>query len=357
MAYSERFFNHIELAVDADVETFKSRLEEIIPEAPLSGLVNNDTKQALVDNFGRSLTFTTKNTVPNAAFSNGSAYHEIHSVASGSIICRVLELHKVTSFSELASDGERLLLLYLAHEGYFEFPFIESSGTNYGSPFQTQAFNVIFEWENATAKEADFIHSLYAPTVVSLVAKTNYNDHATLNLSSNGFYTRLEDFSILNEAISETRIKWRFLLLYRILENGYIRNLLESIQANIFFKPKDTLARATETLANEYSQLTNLVEHNGLSQLFEKIQRATHNTGNSYLGAIKEKMDQDPRAKNSKPFQKGAYIIYQIRCSIVHAGEMSIFYDKYPDAEAGLHELYDIFDSAVFKYLGVEYRV
>lgn len=356
MAYSERFLDFLELPGDTDAESFNNRLEEIIPDTPLSGLISNQTKQTLIDNFDQPLTFTTKITVPNTTFSNRSAYHEIRSSTNGDLICRVLELHKIGSFSELASDGERLLLLYIAHEGFTDFPFLDPSGLGNTPPFKTQNFNVIFEWTSQNSKEVDFISSVYAPSFTPLIAKTDYNTHATLSLNSNGFYKKLEDFSILNEAISESRIKWRFLLLYRILENGYIRNLLEVIQNNIFFKPKDTLSKATETLANEYSQLTNLVEQNGLTPIFERIQRATHNTRNLYLGAIKAKLEQDPRAKNSKPFQKGAFIIYQIRCSIVHAGEMSIFYDKYPDAEAGLHELYDLFDSAVFKYLGVEYQ-
>ena len=355
MAYSDIFLDILELSTGADAESFNNRLDEVIPDTPLNGLINNQTKQALIDNFDKPLRFTTKLTVPNTTFSNRSAYHEIHSSTSGDLICRVLELHKISNFSELASDGERLLLLYIAYEGFTDFPFLNSSVLG-DTPFKTNNFNVIFEWMSQGDKEEEFIYSLYAPSFVPLITKNNYNAHAVLSLNSSGFYTKLEDFSILNEAISESRIKWRFLLLYRILENGYIRNLLEVIQGNIFFKPKDTLSKATETLANEYSQLTNLVEKNGLTAIFEKIQRATHTTRNSYLSAIKEKLDQDSRAKNSKPFQKGAYIIYQIRCSIVHAGEMSIFYDKYPDAEAGLHELYDLFDSAVFKYLGVEYR-
>lgn len=356
MAYSERFLDFLELPADTDIESFNNRLEEIIPETPLSGLISNQTKQTLIDNFDQTLKFTTKITVPNTTFSNRSAYHEIRCSANDDLICRVLELHKIGSFSELASDGERLLLLYIAHEGYTDFPFLDPSGMGNTPPFQTQNFNVIFEWANQNTKEIDLISSIYAPSFTPLVANTDYNTHATLSLNPSGFYTKLEDFSILNEAISESRIKWRFLLLYRILENGYIRNLLEVIQNNIFFKPKDTLSKATETLANEYSQLTNLVEKNGLIPIFEKIQRATHTTRNLYLSAIKEKLEQDSRTKSAKPFQKGAYIIYQIRCSIVHAGEMSIFYDKYPDAEAGLHELYELFDNAVFKYLGVEYK-
>lgn len=355
MAYSEIFLDFLELPLETDLESFSNRLEEMIPETPLSGLISNQTKQTLIDNFDRPLKFTKKITVPNTTFSNSSAYHEIHST-NGNLICRVLELHKISSFSALASDGEQLLLLFIAHEGFSDFPFLDPSGLGNALPFHNSNFNVIFEWAEQNPKEIDLISSIYAPSFTPLVAHTDYNTHATISLNPNGFYTRLEDFSILNEAVSESRIKWRFLLLYRILENGYIRNLLEVIQQNIFFKPKDTLAKATDTLTNEYSQLTNLVEQNGLIALFEKIQRATHNTRNLYLGAIKEKLEQDSRAKNGKPFQKGAYIIYQIRCSIVHAGEMSIFYDKYPDAESGLHELYDLFDNAVFKYLGVEYK-
>ena len=357
MAYSEKFLDFLDLAHDCDAEAFSNRIEEVIPEALLGGLINNQTKQSLIDHFNQTLKFTTKTAAPNFTFSNNSAYHEIHSSANGDILCRVLELHKIRSFTELASDGERLLILYIAHEGYTEFPFLDSSTAGNKLPFQTETFNIIFEWTNQNTKEFDLINSLYAPTLIPLVANTNYNTHATLSLNPNGFYTKLEDLSILNEAISESRIKWRFLLLYRILENGYIRNLLEVIQKNIFFKPRDTLSKATDTLANEYSQLKNLVEQNGLSPIFDKIQRVAHNSKNLYLIAIKEKLDQDSRAKSGKPFEKGAYIIYQIRCSIVHAGEMSIFYDKYPDAEAGLHELYELFDNAVFKYLGVEYRI
>ncbi|CAN7660044.1 hypothetical protein [Pseudomonas sp. LjRoot263] len=356
MAYSERFLEFLELPVDTDLESFSNRLEEIIPETPLSGLISDQTKQTLIDNFDIALNFTTKITTPNTTFSNSSAYHEIHSSINGTLICRVLELHKISSFSALASDGERLLLLFIAQEGFTEFPFLAPSGPGNALPFQNSKFNVIFEWTDQSAKETDLISSIYAPSFTPLVAHTDYNTHATVSLNPNGFYTKLEDFSILNEAVSESRIKWRFLLLYRILEHGYIRNLLELIQQNIFFKPKDTLTKATETLTNEYSQLTNLIEQNGLIPLFDKIQKATHHTTNLYLGAIKEKLEQDSRAKNGKPFQKGAYIIYQIRCSIVHAGEMSIFYDKYPDAESGLHELYDLFDNAVFKYLGIEYK-
>ncbi|WP_175751465.1 hypothetical protein [Burkholderia anthina] len=357
MTYSSTFFTNIGLPADLSQEDFAARIDDLIPDLLVGGLINSDTRDALVQNFDATPDLEVAQAKINHIFNSKTAYHEIKCAKSGAIICQILELHKVESLNALASDARKFLLLYIASKGDFDFPCLREDTS--ALPFHRNEFNVLFQWNTADDKQKEVIKSTYAPSIDEPAPNGHeYNSHTSATLDPDGFYSKVEEYGILREALTETRIKWRFLLLYRILENGYIRNLLETVQQNIFFNPKDTLNKAADSLQNEFSQLTALIDKNGLGDHFESIRKTLYNrkATNSFLAALHEKLEKDPRCKGKKGPHQGAFIVYQIRCSIVHAGEMSIFFDKYPDAAAGLQELYGYFDTAVFQYLGFRFK-
>ncbi|WP_431823121.1 hypothetical protein [Burkholderia sp. F1] len=357
MSYSAIFLDALGLSSESSRDVFTTRLDDLIPESPLGGLINSETRDVLIDNFESTPDLEVGQSKINPFFTSKTSYHEVKCAKTGGLTCQILELHKVNSVDALVSDARKLLLLYIAITGDLKFPFLLEDVSE--SPFHRDEFNVLFLWGVVDDKKKELIRSTYSPSVDEPVASGNeYNPHTSATLDPDGFYSKVEEFGILREALSETRIKWRFLLLYRILENGYIRNLLESIQNSIFFNPKDTLIKASDSVQNEFSQLTALIDKNGLGEHFDAIRKAVYKgkTSNKFLEALQDKLDSDSRAKNQKSAHQGAFIVYQIRCSIVHAGEMSIFFDKYPDAAIGLQSLYDHFDTAVFKYLGFSFK-
>ncbi|WP_155629260.1 hypothetical protein [Burkholderia territorii] len=357
MPYSATFLDILGLTSTSSRDAFIARLDDLIPDSLLGGLINSETRDTLIDNFESTLDLEVGKSKINLVFTSKTSYHEVKCAKTGTQACQILELHKVSSVDALVSDARKLLILYIAITGDMKFPFLLEDVS--APPFHRDDFNVLFLWGVVDDKKKELIRSTYSPSVDEPTANGNeYNPHTSATLDPDGFYSKVEEFGILREALSETRIKWRFLLLYRILENGYIRNLLESIQSNIFFNPKDTLIKATDSVQNEFLQLTALIDKNGLGEHFDAIRKAVYKgkSGNKFLEALQNKLESDPRAKKQKPAHQGAFIVYQIRCSIVHAGEMSIFFDKYPDATIGLQSLYEHFDTAIFKYLGFSFK-
>lgn len=185
-------------------------------------------------------------------------------------------------------------------------------------------------------------------------------EKSTLTLSKN---SRLIEKSsaysnLLILAAQEKSIRWRFLGFYRILEHGYLNAVLESINQTFFQSPKMAIGEAEKTLSNEINQLVELVKNNQLKSFFEQFAQKAKilkNNGNRYVTMLEREYDSDPRKKDFQGmFQKGAFLCYKVRCSIVHAGGTSLIFEHFEDGEEALLELVMPLEQAVLKYLEID---
>lgn len=162
---------------------------------------------------------------------------------------------------------------------------------------------------------------------------------------------------LFGEAARETKIKWKFLGLYRILEFGYLSNVLEGIQRDFLADPTMAVGDATEALKNEFNQFRNLSQQCNLDNYFEALAdefKELVASNNKFACALERRLGKDQRLKNHPgPAAKGVLVTYSIRCAIVHAGEGSLLFDSYFDAKSGLNCLIKHLECAVLSYLGI----
>lgn len=173
-----------------------------------------------------------------------------------------------------------------------------------------------------------------------------------LEPESLGQQTAMMAGRMLQEVLGETRIKWRFISLYRIFEAAYLIGLKEKITKEFLDRPSQILAEASMALQSELKTFQELVETRHLDSFFETIRVAVDgDTSNRFLFALKRpQRGKDTHTK----WRQGVSYIYRMRCAIVHAGQDDIVFDRYPDGEAGLNVVLGSLESAMLNLLGIK---
>jgi hypothetical protein len=93
----------------------------------------------------------------------------------------------------------------------------------------------------------------------------------------------------------------------------------------------------------------------GLSAAFEQvvdIVGAYKNdpTSPNRFAWVLEKRNQNRGTSKS---EKGAALIYAIRCAIAHAGDRNIFYEQYDDADLLVLGILPILEAVIFQFTGI----
>lgn len=160
------------------------------------------------------------------------------------------------------------------------------------------------------------------------------------------------------EAISEVKTKWRFLSTYRVLEHGYLSEVFQTLQAEFFASPKESVSAALNSLESELKQFIALVEAASLKNQFEVFYdefEKIKSGGNRFAVAI----DRSLTTKGGQikqvqgKWQKGVLIYYKMRCAIVHAGIASPMFDAYPDGSECLNALMPTCELLMLDFLGL----
>jgi hypothetical protein len=165
-----------------------------------------------------------------------------------------------------------------------------------------------------------------------------------------GRHTSMLTGGMLQEVLSETRIKWRFVSLYRIFESAYLVGLKEKITGDFLDRPSQVLSEASAALESELKTFQKLVETRQLEDFFESIRVFVDgDSTNKFLSALKR-----PQRGKKTPsgWRQGVSYTYRIRCAIVHGGQDDIVFDRYADGEAALKSLLDVLENAVLSLLG-----
>lgn len=163
------------------------------------------------------------------------------------------------------------------------------------------------------------------------------------------------DLVLFKAAFGETVIRWRFLSLYRILERGYLKSILQNINQEFMKSPKSTVNNALQILDDEYSQFVGLVKDHDMNSFFEDFATCIESlckSMNKYAIMLKKEISENELNKNSK-VKNGVLLCYKVRCSIVHAGASAIVIDEFSDSDDALRSLVTPLENAVIKYVGI----
>jgi hypothetical protein len=158
---------------------------------------------------------------------------------------------------------------------------------------------------------------------------------------------------LMQEVLSESRVRWRYVALYRIFESAYLVGLRQRLLSEFLQSPQEELANAQKALESELSSFKALVEEKKLEAQFDAIRSAVDGARqNKFLLAIKRAL----RHSKSSMHTTGVEYAYKIRCAIVHAGQKDVVFDRYEDAEEGVELVLSIMEEAVFELLGLRGR-
>lgn len=158
------------------------------------------------------------------------------------------------------------------------------------------------------------------------------------------------------EAASATHPKWRFLSLYRILENAYLRNIREALLDDFDKDAGKAVEEAKKKLSSEVNQLINLMKSQQLDAQFIafnvefETQLAQHNR---YVTALDKNAETDANYGSKDVAVKAVVRFYKMRCSIAHAGTSSVIYEQLPDANAATIALLPAVEAIAHRSLNI----
>lgn len=191
--------------------------------------------------------------------------------------------------------------------------------------------------------------------VSALPKRPHWVSFARVEISANAMASdnALMAGRLMQEVLSEARLRWRYVALYRVFESAYLVGLKQRLLSGFLQNPQLELAAAQKALESELSSFQSLVQEKNLQASFEAIRAAVDNaTQNRFLLAVKRALKD---SKNSM-HAKGVEYAYKIRCAIVHAGQKDVVFDRYEDAEDGVELLLGSMEEAVFELLGLRGR-
>ncbi len=157
---------------------------------------------------------------------------------------------------------------------------------------------------------------------------------------------------LLQEALAETRVRWRFIALYRVFESAYLLALMDSFKSGFFANPKRATGQVKDALESELNQFKEVVSVNALEQYFEVIRaEAIKLSSNTLVKAIEDELKE--QNEKGPPWKVGVAIVYKLRCAIVHAGQKHVVFDRHQDGNDALVELVPLLEDAVLALLGL----
>jgi hypothetical protein len=163
---------------------------------------------------------------------------------------------------------------------------------------------------------------------------------------------KIVSLGCLKNSFHTAPIKYRFLEIYRIMENLFINNIKRKLIEDFDSEPSASLSDAADALKSEITQLCKLAEQH--EACFEKCLSVLKELkgSNRFVAALFRRVSQKKWNSNGQ-CATGAAMIYQIRCSIVHAGTKDMIYENFDDSEAAVETVLPHVERAALLLLGV----
>ena len=167
----------------------------------------------------------------------------------------------------------------------------------------------------------------------------------------------LEDVQarLLFEAVTTMQPKWRFLSLYRILENAYLSNIRNALIAAFDKDATQAVEDAQKKLQSEVNQLISLMTEVGMEPEFQAFDVAFESLlvhGNRYCHALDRNAKGETQYRESRE-KKAVVRLYKMRCSIAHAGTSSVIFEQLSDADSAAVTLLPCVEAIVLRSLGI----
>lgn len=163
----------------------------------------------------------------------------------------------------------------------------------------------------------------------------------------------LSSIKLLGSALNEKNPKWRFLSLYRILENGYLGELLKKINTDFLADPDRTIADAQKTLKSEVVQFFEYVKSKAIESQFDDFNTRFEqliSDKNFLAHAIQRKID----GSADSTWKTGVLCAYKIRCAIAHAGVGDTYVELHADWKSCLEYLLPPLEEAALLSHGIK---
>lgn len=148
-------------------------------------------------------------------------------------------------------------------------------------------------------------------------------------------------------------LKFRFLELYRMMEARFLAEIKSKLISSFVREPGAALSDAVDALKSEMNQIIGLAETQ--KDAFEACWTALDqiNNKNRFSTALFRRVQKKGIGGGGK-WKTGAVLIYQIRCAIVHAGEMDMIFESFPDGEEAVETILPHVERAALLLVGVE---
>lgn len=192
--------------------------------------------------------------------------------------------------------------------------------------------------------ELMFMNSAEFRKSIFLVDKKYIDEMSISKISLKNSSDRFRFNSFVN-SFAINRLKYRYIELFRILENLYIHEQYKYIVNNFLISPKKVVGEVSKNISGEIEQLLHISTIKEMQTAFEKIYQDIDNEvnrGNKFAKAVKEKLTYYTNTRNLKmeyQYKKGGAMLYAIRCAIVHSGEIDIVYENFDDGDELLDQL------------------
>jgi len=157
----------------------------------------------------------------------------------------------------------------------------------------------------------------------------------------------------IKNSFTTSPLKYRFLELYRIMENLFLNDVKARLLSDFDNDPSAALNDASDALKSEVIQLSKLAEaHSGAFETCWDVLDALKNS-NRFVAALFRRVGQK-KLNGGEKWKTGAALIYQTRCAIVHAGTKDMIFESFPDGDAAIEALLPHVERAALMMLGVE---
>jgi hypothetical protein len=157
------------------------------------------------------------------------------------------------------------------------------------------------------------------------------------------------------EAVTISHPKWRFLSLYRILENAYLSNIKKALISAFDMDATRAVEDAKKKLQSEVNQLISLMTEIGMESEFQSFDAAFEvllAQGNRYCHALDRNAREEPQYGQGLD-KKAVVRFYKMRCSIAHAGTSSVIYEQLSDADSATVALLQSVEAIALRSLGI----
>ncbi len=180
----------------------------------------------------------------------------------------------------------------------------------------------------------------------------------TGSLETDGSHQRTSRY--YQQSLKNRLEKYGALELYRSLESSFLSMILAGIVSQFHIDAEKSLRNATDALKKERLQLASACKQLSVLGFATRIARTVNRQGplgNQLAESLKYAFDKDqsptPQGVENSEWQ-GIWYVYQLRCSIAHAGAKGIVFEDFgTDGETLLREIYIDLEQMVLGALGV----